>query len=58
MKAPQLKGWRQVIEKPFPDFKSDPKVWPKGPSMDGIRPVMSQEEFEKRRAKVMATPLP
>lgn len=58
MKATQPRGWRAVIEEPLPDFKADPKVWPKGPSMDGIRTVFTQEEFEKRREKVMATPLP
>jgi len=52
------KGWRKVIEESFPDFKPDRSVWPNGPSMDGIRPVFTEEEFQKRRAKIMKTPLP
>jgi hypothetical protein len=52
------RGWQEVINEPFPDFKPEPKIWPKGPSMDGIRPVFGKEEFERRRAKIMATPLP
>lgn len=58
MKATQPRGWRAVIEEPFPDFKPNPKVWPKGPTMDGIRTVFTQEQFEARRKKALKTPLP
>ena len=52
------RDWHEVVHEMSPDSKPDKSVWPNGPSMDGIRPVMSQEEFEKRRKKALETPLP
>lgn len=49
-KSTSPRGRQEVIEEPFPDFKLDPK--------EKSRWFWSPEDYEKRRAKTLSTPLP